>query len=443
MNEQQPQAEATLDNVHPAEAGLEMPLDPNQVELDSKERMVLGFFRDVIDAEFTEAGIQFSDNTVDELANRFNKIKHGAVLAQRARLEKDPQFRHPIPYIPIHRHNEEGQLELFVYQRTKQVGEEKLFGKHSLAVGGHPEAPNMRFHPNWSIDGAGSMMACLVSELDEEVTFDGVKFSDFIQYNVTTYGHEGFIRDDSNEVGKQHLGVLFSIGVQPGVEVVTIEPELVTVGFMSLDRILSADSGLDLENWSYLLANAYAREIEAANAQAAADADVMDAALAEANAQIEVDAVAQLAPEPLTEERALAFLNTSGFNLLEWKLSADEALSVRGDNVFYDTIGEHPVDGRKELVICLDDNDPDPVATVAAIKAELVAQWGKQAELGCDDIGRGTDMETKYVPELDAQVTLPRGARPEFAHLDEVPFLAEAAPQDPIDSAMREARDVE
>ncbi|MNC83265.1 hypothetical protein D3C75_1371280 [compost metagenome] len=52
-------------------------------------------------------------------------------------------------------------------------------------------------------------------------------------------------------------------------------------------------------------------------------------------------------------------------------------------------------------------------------------------------------METKYVPELDAQVTLPRGARPEFAHLDEVPFLAEAAPQDPIDSAMREARDVE
>ncbi|MNL24398.1 hypothetical protein D3C87_1458290 [compost metagenome] len=207
----------------------------------------------------------------------------------------------------------------------------------------------------------------------------------------------------------------------------TIEPELVTVGFMTLTKILSEDSGLDLENWSYMLANAYAREIEQGQALAAA--------------QLEVNAVADMEAEPLTEERALAFLNTSGFNLLEWKLAEGDTLGVRGDNVFIDTAMEHPTEGRKVMVIHLDDNDPDPVATTAAIKAEFAAQWGRQAELGCEDIGRGTVMETEYVPELDAQVTKPRGACAEIAHVDEAPFLGSVA--DPIDEAMREARDVE
>lgn len=491
MNEQQPQAEAALDNVHPAEAGLEATIDPNTVELDAKERLVLGYFRDVIDVEFTEQGIQFADNTVNELATRFDRIKHGAVLAQRGRLEKDPTFRHPIPYIPIHRHNAEGQIELFVYQRTKKVGEEKLYGKHSLAVGGHPEAPSMRFHPNWSIDGGASMMACLVSELDEEVTFDGIPFSDFIKINVTTYGHEGFIRDDSNEVGKQHLGVLFSIGVQEGVEVQTIEPELITVGFMTLEKILSPDSGLDLENWSYMLANAYAREIEAANKQAAADADVMAAALAEANTGLEpaprmrgenphvihvdelpfmaVDPTLEMDPsnlnldpsEPLRDETRELYKQHAGVDLDSLVMPEGGKLVSRGLTAFLEGTIEHPTEGVKALNIMLDPCDPDPVSTIESIIAEIRASWAKEGgervqhvqsvsrdetgavvvhvrdeqlaeALEVGDIGRGTVMETHYNPELDSHITQP--AKVEFRHRE-----ISDGHRDNLDRAMRES----
>lgn len=377
-------------NVHPSEAGLAAAVMPGDEAVDAKDRLVIGFWRDAIDAEFTVQGLEYTaDPEVDVLADRFERIKLDVVLTRRRHLENNPLFRHPIPYALLHRHNiEKNCLEFFIYQRTKLVGESKLAGNHSIGLGGHPEAPSMRFYPNWTLNVRDALLASLVDELEEEVEFSGMSFKELIQSRETTFSHEGFIRDDANEVGKQHLGIVYSIGIPSDIEVTCKEAELITVGFRSLDEITSADSGFNLERWSYILADAYKRQIEAATAQAALDAQANDEAL---RYREEAERLAQLPPVDMTEADALQYLNTSGFNLLEWKLEEGEKLVTREGRPFLDAVINHPMEGRKVVVIALDPADSDPVSTVTQIKAALLEGWDTlkgnpvPAELGLMD----------------------------------------------------------
>lgn len=361
-------------NVHPSEAGLAAAVMPGEEAVDAKDRLVIGFWRDAIDAEFTVQGLEYTaDPEVDVLTDRFERIKLDVVLTRRRHLENNPLFRHPIPYALLHRHNvEKNCLEFFIYQRTKLVGESKLAGNHSIGLGGHPEAPSMRFYPNWTLNVRDALLASLVDELEEEVEFSGMSFKELIQSRETTFSHEGFIRDDANEVGKQHLGIVYSIGIPSDIEVTCKEAELITVGFRSLDEITAEDSGFNLERWSYILADAYKRQIEAATAQAAMDAQANDEAL---RYREEAERLAQLPPVDMTEADALQYLNTSGFNLLEWKLEEGEKLVTREGRPFLDAVINHPMEGRKVVVIALDPADSDPVSTVTQIKAALLEGW--------------------------------------------------------------------
>jgi predicted NUDIX family phosphoesterase len=267
-------------NVHPDEAGLETDVPVVSKKDQAKKANILGFFRDAADAAFPVQGYEaMSDPTRDVLRERMEALKPGTLLAQRARLEADPHFRHPIPYILIHRQRPDGSLELFVYQRTKLIGEDLLGQKFSVALGGHPEAESVRFHSDWSFNTTESLLACMVTELDEEATFNGMSFTEYAESgNLYTYGHEAFIRDDTDAVGLQHIGVVMSIGLPEGVEVLCKEEELITVGFRTLEE-LDADLELpeenalyDFENWSKLCIRAQIEIIDAAKAAAAVDA---------------------------------------------------------------------------------------------------------------------------------------------------------------------------
>ncbi len=373
MEQQQPAAE--LDNVHPAEAGLEMPVVMGEEHVDPKDRMVIGFWRDSIDAEFTVQGLEYhNDHTRDVLSERFERIKLDAVITRRRRLEESNLFRHPIPYALIHRYNEaKNQIEFFVYQRTKKVGESKLAGNHSLGGGGHPEAQSMRFYPNWTLNAKEALISSLIDELDEEFIWGGKTFQELVRDTAITFSQEGFIRDDVNEVGRQHLGIVYSIGIPPHIDVECREEELLTVGWYTLEEIVDPATGFNLERWSYILADNLIRMAAEERAKAAAQAHEQDEiALA---TRLESERIAKLPAQPLSLEVANAYLESSQFDLLNWKLEDGELVTEREGKAFFDGYINHPIDGRKAIVIALDPADPAPDQTIAAIKAEVTAQW--------------------------------------------------------------------
>lgn len=463
---------------HPSEAGLAMPVEFGHEAVDPKDRMVIGFWRDSIDAEFTVQGLEYhNDHSRDVLSERFERIKLDAVITRRRRLEESNLFRHPIPYALIHRYNEaKNQIEFFIYQRTKQVGEQLLAGNHSIGGGGHPEAQSMRFYPNWTLNAKEAMISSLVDELDEEFIWGGKTFQELVRDTAITFSQEGFIRDDVNEVGRQHLGIVYSIGVPPHIDVECREAELLTVGWRTLEEIVDPASGFNLERWSYILADNLIRMAAEERAKAAAEAQERDdIALA---TRLEAERIAQQPAQPLSLEVANAYLESSQFDLLNWKLEDGELITEREGKAFFDGYINHPIDGRKAIVIALDPADPAPDQTIAAIKAEVNAQWAalkgdpvavdepeiETGEDGCeleqeedgdlpDDLdeeeaGRMGDEvaeeirtgqpfgEEVHLPESverradgGLNVNYARGQRPEIAHVDEAPFRYDPAPQ--------------
>jgi predicted NUDIX family phosphoesterase len=429
-------------NVHPSEVGLATAVAEAGPVLSKKEQAklanIIGFFRDAAEAVFPVQGFEvMTDPSVDVLRERLEALKPGTLVAQRARLESDPYFRHPIPYIVIFRQREDGSLEFFVYQRTKLIGEDLLGQKFSVALGGHPEAPSIRFHEDWSFNTTESLMACLVTELDEEATFNGMSFSDYSESGgMFTYGHEGFLRDDSDKVGLQHIGIVYTIGLPAGVEVECKEEELITVGFRTLEE-LSADLELpevnaqyDFENWSKLVIRSNVERIEAAQAAAKVDAMFLEengqAETVEADIgrgqtapvqhldeelylgeepdadqtwrqdQLEIaeSGIAMCDPEDLPEIGEITDEHRSrhraeGVALEDLVLPEGASLFARGELVFIQDTIEHPWEGPKELHAHVLPSDKDPIATLAQVKAGLLEQW--MDPLNVEGMFRGED----------------------------------------------------
>ena len=65
----------------------------------------------------------------------------------------------------------------------------------------------------------------------------------------------GILRDDSNEVGVVHLGVIMVKSVDRRVIDKTNEDELELIGWTKLDEIDVDDISLNLENWSKMTIN--------------------------------------------------------------------------------------------------------------------------------------------------------------------------------------------
>lgn len=390
-------------NVHPSEVGLDTPPELSKKE-KAKLANILGFFRDAAEAVFPVQGFEvMTDPARNVLLERMTALKPGTLVAQRARLEADSNFRHPIPYILIHRQRPDGSLEFFVYQRTKLIGEDLLGQKFSLALGGHPEIECIRFDADAQFDTEQSLLACLVSELDEEASFNGQSFTQYTEAGgLYTFAHDGFIRDDSDKVGLQHIAIVYAIGLPMDVEVVCLEEELITVGFRTLEE-LSADLELpeanalyDFENWSKLCIESYVTRIEATRAAEAVDAMF----LAEHGHDTPEDvvgrgmqaAVVMMDEEPFVKEYDAEDNQAWRQDQLESAEAAEGKLQeglVRGaDGVLYFTI---------------DADDPDPATTITRLQ-EVYKETVRTAPevIGLDTSEASVD---QFAKEVIAQVT--------------------------------------
>lgn len=142
--------------------------------------------------------------------------------------EDDPSHKQIIPYA-LFRYGD----RFLHYVRGGGSGEKRLASKGSIGIGGHI---NDSDHATSSLD-RDTYTIGVDREIDEELNIDGSHSQEIL----------GLINDDSNDVGRVHLGVvhLFTLEtdrVTPG------EDKITDLQFLTLDEL--AERRDRLETWS-------------------------------------------------------------------------------------------------------------------------------------------------------------------------------------------------
>jgi predicted NUDIX family phosphoesterase len=154
----------------------------------------------------------------------------------RSRMETDPAYKQLIPYCML-RHG----TRLICYRRSTGGGETRLHGLYSLGWGGHVNSGDQVL-PLWN---DAIITQTFYRELKEEIDVKINRSPRLV----------GFINDDTTEVGKVHLGIVFEYWLD--------EPQFKRhnkqgqekVAFLELDEIVAAKAGY--ESWSQIVIDEY------------------------------------------------------------------------------------------------------------------------------------------------------------------------------------------
>jgi predicted NUDIX family phosphoesterase len=130
---------------------------------------------------------------------------------------------------------------LLTYKRTKRLPENRLHGFYSVAFGGHLN-PDDVLHL-FNIFDADQAHAWLLRELHEELR---VGKNDMV--DIT---YRGLLYDDSREVSKQHLGLVYDVRLGSSEYKIGERGFLMDSKFETVDEICARID--QFENWSVLL----------------------------------------------------------------------------------------------------------------------------------------------------------------------------------------------
>lgn len=152
----------------------------------------------------------------------------------RSLAEADPSFKQLIPYAVI-THGK----EILRYFRGNSSGEKRLVAKASIGVGGHINQEDRELAVS-KPEGPGFYRNAVERELREELHLQG-SFTDRIV---------GMLNDDSNEVGKVHLGIVHLVEISDS-DVQAAESALTGLEFLSIERLREERDRL--ETWSQIV----------------------------------------------------------------------------------------------------------------------------------------------------------------------------------------------
>ncbi len=153
----------------------------------------------------------------------------------RGDMEQDPSFKQLIPYCIFQFTDANGNQSVFQYTRGKGQGESRLHSKRSIGIGGHISTLDL--------GDASPYDEGMRRELEEEVTIN----TRFSQKCV------GLINDDSNDVGRVHLGVVHLFDVEQP-KVTACEHEIIEAGFVPVTDLLEHHH--QFETWSQICIDA-------------------------------------------------------------------------------------------------------------------------------------------------------------------------------------------
>ncbi len=166
---------------------------------------------------------------VDRYLPAFLNPANNHFLARDA-AEDDPSHKQIIPYALFH-HNG----HLLHYVRGSKGGEKRLAAKGSLGIGGHINAEDAA---QASLE-KDTYMTGVEREMNEELIIN----SPFSQNIVA------LINDDSNDVGKVHIGIVHLFNLA-SPDVAANEAPITDLSFLSLDSLAARRD--QLESWSQI-----------------------------------------------------------------------------------------------------------------------------------------------------------------------------------------------
>lgn len=166
-------------------------------------------------------------------------VNQCSFFVERDIAETDPTMKQIIPYIALKYQGEgceENYKKYFLVKRLGGSGEKRLAGRFTLCLGGH-------INPK---DGEGetAILNCIKRELKEEVGIDINKEPKFL----------GIINDDSTEVDRYHVGIVYELQVDY-FNIVIQEPEKLAGRWAELREI--GEQYDNLENWSRIVYDSY------------------------------------------------------------------------------------------------------------------------------------------------------------------------------------------
>lgn len=158
----------------------------------------------------------------ESLQHILQVIADKKLFLPRAAMETDPTYKQIIPYLIFNYGN-----RYFLMQRQAKASEQRLKNKYTLGIGGHIRQEDMQ---------TDSIFDWARREFQEEVSYTG----------DLTFEVIGALNDDSNDVGKVHLGLV--IVVRGNSDKISVKSELKSGSLLSLAEIASFYE--HLESWS-------------------------------------------------------------------------------------------------------------------------------------------------------------------------------------------------
>lgn len=171
----------------------------------------------------------FSTGSVSQNVQKVEKlVREHAQYHPRYLMEEDESFKQVIPYF-VFMHDK----KLFLMQRSAKAGETRLASKYTLGIGGHVRKTDLE---------GGDIAAWGMREFEEEVAYEG-------DMSLVPLG---LLNDDSDAVGRVHLGVVYLVCGQS--EQIAIKSELQSGVLATREECDSVHARM--EGWSAMVYDA-------------------------------------------------------------------------------------------------------------------------------------------------------------------------------------------
>lgn len=193
----------------------------NTFDVTINDELILVVPRSVLFIQETIHGI--STRNIDRY---IEVIKKNRQYLPRSLMEQDSNYKQIIPYL-IFKHAD----KYFLMQRTSTSSEQRLKNKYTLGIGGHIRQEDMI--------NQDSIFDWAYREFHEEVAYND-------QFSIRTIG---LLNDDTNPVGKVHLGIVLLLeGTTPEIK---IKSELKQGNLLTAQQCMAYYDSM--ESWSRLV----------------------------------------------------------------------------------------------------------------------------------------------------------------------------------------------
>lgn len=156
----------------------------------------------------------------------------------RPAAEENPEFKQLIPYVVFVSGRGES-TQIYNYARSSKSGEARLHAKRSIGIGGHISAEDGHVSKSYAVG--------MLREMAEELGTDAMRHVP-LDYLSSVYG---ILNDDSDDVGKVHLGVVHRIQLEVPASDFKPESTMLDPKFTPLRQLFQEMD--QFENWSQLI----------------------------------------------------------------------------------------------------------------------------------------------------------------------------------------------